>query len=308
MNTQIEKNETSSLEEALVLIGSTRFEYVAGLLEFMKDKKAVWSGWSFRIRQEWRKTILDKLKSQGKFPLLFYMSKKRGGSGKVEFVAVFNDIQMSDTPAASPDLSLTTEYEKDSPTEDFQTYTWFKFYDIKYLPPLDLNLFMDIDTEDPIKPSQLRSAFAYAYLPEDFEERIKEEPVVDIPISDEQFLRKYLVANLDSLEPGLELYSENGKTGEEYVIDVGRIDILGVDRERRFVVIELKAGNADHSTYGQICAYMGWLKRNLAKEVELRGIIIANSFDEKLKNAASLLPNLELRKYELKFEFEDVEY
>jgi len=305
---QIEKKKTST-EEALVLIGSTDVEYAAGLLDFMKDKKAVWSGWSFRIRQKWQKAILDRLKLQGKFPILFYMSKKRGGSGKVECVATFNDIKMGDTPIASPDLSLTTEYERDCPTDDFQTYTWFKFYDITYFePPLDLACFMDIDTEDPIKPSQLRSAFAYAYLPEDFDERITKETIVETPISVEKDLRKYLVTNLNSLEPGLQLYSENGKTGEEYVTDIGRIDILALDKEKKFVVIELKAGNADHSTYGQISAYMGWVKRNLAKETTLRGIIVANSFDEKLKNAASLLPNLKLRKYELKFEFKEMEY
>lgn len=108
--------EKASLEENLVLIGATNYAYVSSLSEFIEDKKAVWSSWNFRIRDEWRKAILNRLKSQGKFPIFFYLSKKRGGSGKVECIGVIDDIRMSNTAISSPDPSLTPEDEKDLPT------------------------------------------------------------------------------------------------------------------------------------------------------------------------------------------------
>jgi len=303
----VSDKETS--QEALVLIGSTNYSYIGSLIDFIQNKKFVWSAWSFRIREEWRNAILNRLKTQGKFSIFFYLSKSMGGSGKVEFVGVISDILISDAPVKTPNPDLTAEYEKTFPTEDFKSYTWFKFSEVGTLHPMDLSIFRDIDTEDPIVPSQLRSAFAYAYMSEDFEEMMTEEkPAAVTSISVEKDLRRYLVTYLDSLELGLRLYQQGEKSGEEYPIEAGkmRIDILAVDKANNFVVIELKAGIADLSTFGQISAYMGWVKQNLANDLDVRGIIVANDFDEKIKYAISLGPNIKLKQYDLKFEFKDV--
>ena len=50
-------------------------------------------------------------------------------------------------------------------------------------------------------------------------------------------------------------------------------------------------------TFGQISAYMGWVKQSLAKQKDVRGIIVANSFEEKLKYAVALVPNIRLKRY-----------
>lgn len=84
-----------------------------------------------------------------------------------------------------------------------------------------------------------------------------------------------------------------------------RIDILAKDIANNFVVIELKAGVADLSTFGQISAYVGWVKQNLAPEGNVRGIIVANDFDEKMKYAIKSVPNIKLKRYMLEFQFED---
>lgn len=301
-----ETEETVTQEEALVLIGSTRSSYIDSLQDFLKDKKAIWSAWDFRIRKKWRRAIQNRLKSQTKFPMFLYMSKKRGGSGKVEFIGLFDDIRMSDVPIKSPYPSLTDKWERELPTERFKSYTWFRFYEITPFSSVDLSCFMDIDTEDPIKPSQLRSSFAYAYVPEDFEERIEEEHPTQISLSVEKDLKNFLVMNLGSLEEGLELFSDNGRIGIEYPTEVGRIDILASDREENLVVIELKAGTADSSAYGQISAYMAWVEQNLAKTRKVRGIVVANDFDKKLKHAVTLLPSISLKGYEVNFDFKDV--
>ena len=105
----------------------------------------------------------------------------------------------------------------------------------------------------------------------------------------------------------MKLHQEQDRNGEEYAIEGGRmrIDILGRDSEGTYVIVELKAGIADLATFGQISAYMGWTKNNLAKNGKVRGIIVANDFEEKLKFAVQSVSNVKLKRYALKFEFGD---
>ncbi len=296
-------------EDSLFLVGSTNYEYVTSLESFIQNRGFVWSAWSFRIRDEWRNTILNRIKTYGKFSIGFYLGKGRGGSGTVENVAFVSEILISDIPVKTPDPDNTNIGEEEYPEDGFKSYTWFKFSEIKPLNLLNLSIFRDIDTENPMVPSQLRSSFGYAYLPDNYEELISDEkPVTVTSISVEKDLRKYLVANLNSLEEGLTLYEGKGKSGEEYAIDTGkmRIDILATDQEKNLIVIELKAGTANIDTFGQISAYMGWINQNFDNKEQVRGIIVANNFDEKIKYAVSLIPDIALKQYELNFNFRDI--
>lgn len=45
----------------------------------------------------------------------------------------------------------------------------------------------------------------------------------------------------------------------------GFIDMLALDGEGRFVVIELKVGRGRNKTVGQLLYYMGWVVKNLAR-------------------------------------------
>lgn len=302
-------DQQRQLKENLVLIGSTNYDYVESLRAFIKNKGPVWSSWDFRIRNEWRGAISDRIKADGKFPLLFYLSKKLGGSGTIEDVALVCDIRMGDTPISTPDKDSTNIGEEDYPTDDFKSYTWFKFSSVDPIGPLDIHSFRDIDTEDPVNPSQLIASFAYAFVAEESELTAPAEEVTVTPtsISVERDLRKYLVPNLNSLEPGLKLYEDQERNGEEYQIEGGRmrIDILAKDPIDNYVVIELKAGVADQSTFGQLSAYMGWIKKNLAKNENVRGIIVANDFDGRIRYAAQSVLNIKLKRYRLEFRFDD---
>lgn len=300
--------QAGQLGDNLVLVGSTNYDYVESLRTFIQNKGFVWSSWSFRIREQWREAILKCLKTQGKFPIYFYMSKKMGGSGLVEYVGFVSEICLSDTPRKTPDPDYTNPVEVDFPTEDFKSYTWFKFSSVEPVGPLELRKFKDIETEEQIIPAQLKSAFAYAFIAEHEDDAYEEPSVMSTSVSVERDLRKYLVDNLDFLERGLKLYQDENVSGEEYSIEGGRmrIDILAKDSKDDFVVVELKAGVADASTFGQLSAYMGWVKENLTKNDNVRGIIVANDFDDKVKYAAKLAPNIKLKKYKLMFEFEDI--
>lgn len=124
----------------------------------------------------------------------------------------------------------------------------------------------------------------------------------------EEDMENSLAANLEQLERGLRLYPANGSTGQQLKAGTaGRIDLLTVDEQGDFVVIELKAAEADRQVCGQIQAYMGWVKENLAGDKKVRGIIVASNFTERCVYAAKVVPDLRLKKYQINFKFTNAE-
>lgn len=114
----------------------------------------------------------------------------------------------------------------------------------------------------------------------------------------ERDLQNALRKHIDQLEHGLKI-TDGGK---EKIVESGRIDITAEDKKGNTVVIELKAGEADHKAVGQVLAYMGDLSSD--KEVT-RGILVAGEFSQKAIAAAHVINNLQLKKYGFNFTFED---
>ena len=73
-----------------------------------------------------------------------------------------------------------------------------------------------------------------------------------------------------------------------------------------FVVFERKLSRGADKAMGQISRYMGWVKLNLAEDKMVKGVIAAKTVDEKLKYAASIIPDLSLFEYELNFKIQEV--
>ncbi|MGL5957177.1 MAG: endonuclease NucS domain-containing protein [Phocaeicola sp.] len=116
----------------------------------------------------------------------------------------------------------------------------------------------------------------------------------------EQDLKSYLSLRLDQLEVGLELVED----GIEYKTEAGLIDLLAKDKDDNYVVIELKAGKAKDSVIGQTLGYIGALslEKNTAN---VRGLIVASDFDNRLLYASRQLPNVRLIKYGVTFSFDE---
>jgi restriction system protein len=67
-------------------------------------------------------------------------------------------------------------------------------------------------------------------------------------------------------------------------------------------VVELKRGRASDSVVGQIQRYMGYVKDELAEENQtVKGIIIAQEDDTRIKRALSVTKNIEFFKYQVNF-------
>jgi Endonuclease NucS len=121
----------------------------------------------------------------------------------------------------------------------------------------------------------------------------------------EAHLRDFLAKNLDRIEPGLRLHSSPENPGVEYQIDGGLIDLLAVDRNGKYVVIELKLSEGRNKALGQLLYYMGWVDQHLGNG-PCRGFIIASEITEELTIAVARVPGVSLAKYKMNFVIEPV--
>jgi endonuclease len=51
---------------------------------------------------------------------------------------------------------------------------------------------------------------------------------------------------------------------------------------------------------------MGWVQENIAKGRQVRGMIVANEFNEKLKYAVKPVSMIALKKYDVSFKFANI--
>lgn len=127
------------------------------------------------------------------------------------------------------------------------------------------------------------------------------EEASEITFGLEKDLQAALRQNIETLEKGLTII-DNGK---ERSVGSGRIDITAQDKNKTTVVIELKAVDAKPEVVAQTLAYMQSVKEEYKTEV--RGIIVASGFHDKVKLAARQVSNLKLVKYSFQFNYTSID-
>lgn len=127
----------------------------------------------------------------------------------------------------------------------------------------------------------------------------------------ELYLEEFIVTNWDLIDWGrrLEIWDDGaGQAGHQLKTPVGRLDLLARDLDSgELVVIELKRGKTSDQVVGQAARYIGWVRQHLAApDQTVSGIIIAGEFDDRLRYAASAVPGLSVRAYQVSFALVDV--
>jgi RecB family endonuclease NucS len=106
----------------------------------------------------------------------------------------------------------------------------------------------------------------------------------------EKKLEDILELDLSQIEPHSGLKLIDG--GRQYSTLIGKIDLLAIDQNGDYVVIELKKGRTSDHVIGQICRYIGWIKKKVASSKQkVRGIIVTREVDSKLDYAVEAFPD-----------------
>lgn len=123
-----------------------------------------------------------------------------------------------------------------------------------------------------------------------------------IPL-EEKVLSPIVARNVGRYLPGLEIFvDEDGREGIKYDMgEAGQADLVCVDKDGNYVVIEFKKGRTSDSVVGQILRYIGWTQENLCDRGQMvKGIIVTGEVDEKLRFATKPLKDLiKLKRYDL---------
>jgi len=120
-------------------------------------------------------------------------------------------------------------------------------------------------------------------------------------------LRHYLAKNLELIEDGLELYVDIfGNDGVEYPTDFGPIDILCIDRNGVFVIIEILCEGVADACSGQLLKHRAWIKRHLAYGKSLRSYLVGSSIPENVRYSLADLDDVFLKEYDLSIRLKDV--
>ena len=92
----------------------------------------------------------------------------------------------------------------------------------------------------------------------------------------------------------------------EYSTAVGPIDLLAKNSAGDYYVFELKLERGADAALGQLLRYMGWCAKHLSQGRPVFGVVLAAEISEKLRYAASLVPNITLLEYELQIQVRSV--
>lgn len=127
-----------------------------------------------------------------------------------------------------------------------------------------------------------------------------EEEEEQTQLSLERDLESALVEDLTPLEAGLRL----AESGRQFATENGRIDLLCNDKDDNWVVVELKAGEAQPAVIAQTLSYMNSIRNWKKDDRSVRAIVVASGFAPQVVAAAKELPSISLAQYRVRFEFE----
>ena len=100
----------------------------------------------------------------------------------------------------------------------------------------------------------------------------------------------------------LKIYRRFGEYGRQYIIPIGRLDLLAEDDDGNLYIIELKKDSGYDDAYAQTAAYLDWFEKNKKVKGKIYGIICLNSPTDKLKAAVRRDDRVRLFNYTISYD------
>lgn len=137
------------------------------------------------------------------------------------------------------------------------------------------------------------------------------EKVIDFGIKKQQFSNEKLLEDELTLriESGmnvfglpLKIYRRKGIYGRQYIIPIGRLDLLAEDTDGNLYVIELKKDSGYDDAYVQTAAYIDWFEKNkISAGKKVYGIICLNNPSKKLVEDVRKDDRIKLYEYQISY-------
>lgn len=121
----------------------------------------------------------------------------------------------------------------------------------------------------------------------------------------EKHLEDYIQKKWESIT----LSKEYDFLGRQVSTDTGPLDILAKSKDgSEYLVIELKRDMASDEVIGQTLRYMGYIKKKYCNDQQtVKGYIITNTTDLNLRNAVSMIDNIDVLTYQISFNLNKME-
>lgn len=118
----------------------------------------------------------------------------------------------------------------------------------------------------------------------------------------ENDMQKFLYQNWENIsfvKQGCWTICNNYGLGQYDTKKVGEIDFLAKnEKQKKWLVIEIKKEQTSDETIGQLLRYMGWVKKEKAlKNDIIEGLILCGGYDNNLDYATSCIPNVNIQIY-----------
>lgn len=146
---------------------------------------------------------------------------------------------------------------------------------------------------------------------ERLEDDTSQENAVDLGIKRQQFsneklLEDELTARIENGIPvfgmSLKMYRRKGEYGRQYIIPVGRLDLLCEDAVGNLYIIELKKDSGYDDAYKQTAEYLDWFeKSDKFKGKKVYGIICLNSPTKQLIDKVHTDKRMKLFEYQISY-------